>query len=353
MDIEEKFNLITRNLDEIRGADELKALLQERDPIIYWGTAPTGRIHIGYYVPLLKIADYLQAGCKVKVLIADIHAFLDNIKSNLTQVKFRTQYYKYVIVEMLNYLGVSVDKLTFIEGTSFQLTPEYMMDVYKLNSLVGVSNAKHAGAEVVKQSNNPSMTSLLYPTLQALDEEYLKVDIQHGGIDQRKIFMFAREYLPKIGYKKRIHLMNGMVPGLRFKQKETVSDDIAEKMSASDVDSKIDVLDTKNNIRKKINRSYCLEGDIYDNTVLTVLEKIIFPVLKCRKEDFIINRKEQFGGPLVYTDFDKLKEQFAKKMLHPQDMKIGVSDSLINFTENIRNLFSSSKEMQQLLKNAY
>lgn len=46
--------------------------------------------------------------------------------------------------------------------------------------------------------------------LQALDEEYLHVDAQFGGIDQRKIFTFAEKYLPQLGYAKRIHLMNPM-----------------------------------------------------------------------------------------------------------------------------------------------
>lgn len=46
--------------------------------------------------------------------------------------------------------------------------------------------------------------------LQALDEEYLKIDAQFGGIDQRKIFTFAEKYLPQLGYEKRSHLMNPM-----------------------------------------------------------------------------------------------------------------------------------------------
>lgn len=44
--------------------------------------------------------------------------------------------------------------------------------------------------------------------------QYLDVDAQFGGVDQRKIFMMAREQLPLLGYKKRCHLMNPMVPGL-------------------------------------------------------------------------------------------------------------------------------------------
>jgi hypothetical protein len=30
-------------LDEVLGADQLKATLEERDLVAYWGTAPTGR----------------------------------------------------------------------------------------------------------------------------------------------------------------------------------------------------------------------------------------------------------------------------------------------------------------------
>lgn len=87
---------------------------------------------------------------------------------------------------------------------------EYTLDVYRLSSIVTEHDAKKAGAEVVKQVANPLLSGLLYPGLQALDEQYLEVDAQFGGIDQRKIFTFAEKYLPMLGYDKRIHLMNPM-----------------------------------------------------------------------------------------------------------------------------------------------
>lgn len=87
---------------------------------------------------------------------------------------------------------------------------EYTLDVYKLTASVTEHDAKKAGAEVVKQSADPLLSGLLYPGLQALDEQYLGVDAQFGGVDQRKIFTFAEKYLPKLGYDKRIHLMNPM-----------------------------------------------------------------------------------------------------------------------------------------------
>ena len=77
-----------------------------------------------------------------------------------------------------------------------------IMDVYKLCSVVSEHDAKKAGAEVVKQSDNAPLSGLLYPILQVLDEEYLKVDCQFGGLDQRKLFAAAKEWLPKLGYKE-------------------------------------------------------------------------------------------------------------------------------------------------------
>ena len=81
------------------------------------------------------------------------------------------------------------------------------MDVYKLCSLVSEHDAKKAGAEVVKQSDNAPLSGLLYPILQVLDEEYLKVDGQFGGVDQRKLFAAAKDWLPRLGYKEVIQTL--------------------------------------------------------------------------------------------------------------------------------------------------
>jgi len=55
---------------------------------------------------------------------------------------------------MLQAVGVSLDRLKFIKGSSFQLSREYTMDVYKLCSITSLSTGKKAGAEVVKQSDD-------------------------------------------------------------------------------------------------------------------------------------------------------------------------------------------------------
>lgn len=132
------------------------------------------------------------------------------MKAPWSLLELRAQYYEAVIKEMLSSIGVPLDRLKFVKGTDYQLSREYSLDVYKLSSVVTQHDARKAGAEVVKQVEYPLLSGLLYPGLQALDEEYLKVDAQFGGVDQRKIFTFAEKSLPQLGYEKRIHLMNPM-----------------------------------------------------------------------------------------------------------------------------------------------
>lgn len=278
----EKYNLITKNLKEIDGDEKLKNILKNRNLKIYWGTAPTGKIHIGYFVPMLKLVDFLNADCELTILIADLHAFLDNLKTSQELCKLRTKYYTEMIKAMLLSLGVSdekIQKIKFVIGSEFQfqLGKEYIFDMYKAHTIVTSQMAHHAGGEVVKQSKNPPMTGLMYPTLQALDEEYLKVDAQFGGVDQRKIFMHAKELLPKLGYISRIHLMNPMLPALS----KTVSPD---KMSSSILSGKIELLDSEDNIKKIINKTYCLEGDI-TSSLFVLIKNIILP-----HGDFIITK---------------------------------------------------------------
>ncbi|EIW52893.1 tyrosine tRNA ligase [Trametes versicolor FP-101664 SS1] len=371
---EEKYELITRRLQEVLGGDLIKGVLAEgRTPKCYWGTAPTGRPHIGYFVPLTKIADFLRADVEVTILLADVHAFLDNLKAPLELVAHRTHYYKKILMAVFTSLGIPTSKLHFVEGSSYQLTKEYNLDNYKLCAIVTEHDAKKAGAEVVKQVESPLLSGLLYPGLQALDEQYLGCDFQFGGVDQRKIFTFAELYLPRLGYKKRAHLMNPMVPGLG-----------GGKMSSSDPDSKIDFLDAPEVVRRKIKKAFCEEGNVDENGVLSFVEAVLIPISELRIERakgltgaeadegagatdqtpfsaegapegtvFSIVRKEEHGGSLHYSSIDGLKEDFKAKKVHPQDLKTAVANAIIRLLDPIRATFEKDEEWQKVEKLAY
>ncbi len=368
MDLDTKVNLITRNLQEVIGLDVLKKIVAVRPLKIYLGTAVTGKPHIGYLLQLLKIVDYLRAGCEVTVLFADLHAMLDSLKTTPGLIEARTEYYTKIIKSTLRALGADIEQIKFVKGSDYQLTPEYTKDVYRFITHASIHDARKAGSEVVKQSENPKLGDLMYPVLQALDEEYLGVDCQTGGVDQKKIFVFAADYLPNIGYKKRIHLMTPMLKAIDAKCVSIVSDsegtEIVEldqdneniqdtKMSSSNLNSKIDLLDTKNEVKKKINRAYCLEGDVSFNPLMELVKLVLFPLLENQGiECFTIDRPVEFGGTLKYTDYNTLEKDFVEKLLHPQDLKLAVSSVLNNFLDKIRVDFAD-KESQKLLKKAY
>ena len=336
MGIEQKYNLITSNLQEIVGEEKIKEIIKDRNFKVYIGAAPTGKPHLGYFVWVLKIGELLKADCHVTMLFADLHAYLDNMKCTWELLGYRTQYYELIIKKMLSLANVPLEKLNFVRGTDFQLKEEYTLDMYKMSALASTKDTQRAGAEVVKQTDNPKMSGLLYPILQALDEEYLQVDAQLGGLDQRKIFMFAREFLPKIGYEKRVHLMSPLIPGLGE----------SGKMSSSEPNSKIDFDDTDKDIKKKINKAYSVDGVIENNGLLSLLKYVIFRI-KPENEKFVINRQEEYGGQISFENYQQVEDAFVKKELASIDLKQGVSEELIKIISPLREFINENKELYE------
>jgi tyrosyl-tRNA synthetase len=322
LSIDERFELIKRGISEIIGEEDLKKLLiSKKKPAVYLGTAPTGRPHVGYFIWGLKVCDLLKAGFHVKILLADLHAALDNTPWHILERRY--DYYAAIIPEMIKALGADIKELEFVKGSEMQLSPEYMYDVLKLSSYVSVHDATKAASDVVKVGDNPKLSGLIYPLMQAVDEEYLKVDCQLGGTDQRKIMVLARENLPKIGYLPRIEIMNPLLPGL-----------IGEKMSSSSEESKIDLLDDPETVKRKLNKAYFIEGNP-DNGVMAFLEYFLMVVKKDNNEKFLIERPQKFGGNIEYSEFSDIKKDVIAKKLHPQDIKMAVGKEISKILSKI------------------
>ncbi len=337
MDPEQRFSLITRNLQEVISEKELKDLLKTKKEItVYWGTMPTGSPHVSYFVPFLKLGDFLKAGLKVKILIADLHAALDGVSWDV--LENRQKYYEKIIPEMIKAIGVDTKKLEFVRGSSFQMKPDYFEDVLKLSMKNNVHDCIKAASEVVKLEENPKLGGLLYPIMQSLDEEYLKADIQFGGQDQRKILVFARENLPRIGYKARVELMNPIVPGL-----------IGKKMSSSIPGTKIDVLDDEETVKTRINNAECIAGDP-NNGLMGFLKYVIFVMKEDNKKKFTVERPQKYGGNMSYSNYDALEADFIAKKLHPLDLKNAVAKEINDLLAPIR---KQNKVLQSLYAKAY
>lgn len=266
------------------------------------------------------------------------------MKAPLELVNHRTKYYEAIIKAVLTSIGVPIEKLKFVVGSSYQLSAAYSMDNFRLCACITEHDAKKAGAEVVKQVESPLLSGLLYPGMQALDEQHLGVDAQFGGVDQRKIFVMAEKYLPQLGFKKRAHLMNPMVPGLA-----------GSKMSSSEPDSKIDLLDDPKSVERKLKKAFCEEGNIADNGILSFIKAVFFPLgsLYGRQPEFVIRRAEKYGGDVHYTEYQQLEDDFRDKKVHPGDLKASATAALNTLLAPIREAWSKDPELAKLTEAAY
>ncbi|CAI49496.1 tyrosine--tRNA ligase [Natronomonas pharaonis DSM 2160] len=340
MDTVERTDLVARFTEEVIERDEIETLFEEQDePTAYIGYAPTGEMHIGHFTTMRKLADFIDAGLDVTVLVADLHAHLDDAKSPFELLEARSEYYERAIEGMIAAAGADPDGISFIRGTDFQLDEPYTLDLYRLLADTTLSRAQRAGSEVVRQSENPSLGSLVYTLMQALDVAALDADIAYGGIDQRGIYMLAREQLPDHGYDKPACVFAPLLSGLS-----------GGKMSASEAGSKINLTDDGEAIDEKIGGAYCPAGETEENGVLEYLEYLVFPVFDQRDTSFVVERPEKYGGDLEYGTYDELEADFVSGELHPADLKPAAAAAIDEVVAPVRELLLEDPE---LLASAY
>ncbi|MEM3781867.1 MAG: tyrosine--tRNA ligase [Candidatus Micrarchaeaceae archaeon] len=329
---EEKAELIRRNTAEILTLDELRSKIASKKRLSgYLGRAITGPLHLGHLVSLSKMLDIQKAGYKSIIMLADIHAALDDLKSKWEELSIRTEYTKKAIELSFDW----PEHPEFIVGSDFELGKDYQMDIFRLSTLSTVAEAQHAASEVTRMKN-PKVSELIYPIMQALDEQYLKVDMQVGGLDQRHIFTFAREFMPKINYEKRVEVMMPLLPSLKGP---------GVKMSSSVPGTIVKVNASEEEIISAIKGAYCPEGIVEENPIIGIVNLLILP----SENKFKVPRANKFGGDVEIKTANELNSMFAAKEIHPLDLKNAVAEYLVKRLKRARDYFESNEDMLRQL----
>jgi tyrosyl-tRNA synthetase len=313
-----RLELVKRNVQEIVTEEELEELLNRKGvPCAYVGYEPSGKIHMGHVLTVNKLIDLQKAGFKVIVLLADVHAYL-NRKGTLEEVQKVADYNRRCFVA----LGLDEKKTDFVYGSDYQFGAEYMLSVLKLSRVVTLNRARRSMDEVGRAMDDPTVSQMVYPLMQAVDIAMLKVDVAVGGIDQRKIHMLARENLKSIGFKTPVCIHTPILIGLD-----------GTKMSSSK-DNFISVDDTGEMIHRKFKKAYCKIGDLENNPILAILRYHIFP----RYEAVVIERPVKFGGNLIYNSYYEMENDFVAENVHPMDLKNAAAKYIDQILESVRNV---------------
>jgi len=319
MDIKEKIALIKRNTVEIVTEEELEKLLKEKkQPVTYCGYEPSGPIHLGHLVTLTKLMDLQKAGFKVKILLADIHAYL-NKKGDFKKIEQEMEHWS----KGIKALGL---KAEVIKGTSFQFKKEYWTDVLDCSLKTSIQRGLRSMQEIARDVDNAMISQIFYPLMQIMDIKHLDVDVAQGGIEQRKIHMLARELLPEAGYKAPVCVHTPLITSLKGP---------GSKMSKSIPGSGISVIDSEEEIKQALKNAYCPEKVVEDNPVLQITRLIIFPHLNT----FTVERPVKFGGDITFKSYEEVEEIYKTGKLHPMDLKNAVAVSLEKITKPIRAYF--------------
>lgn len=315
MNIKEKLELIKRNTSEVLGEEKLKSSFEKKQPIVYCGYEPSGDLHIGHYVTILKLKDFEDAGFKVKILLADWHAWL-NKKGDWDFINKQVENWK----KAFKKIGLKNPEV--IVGTSFQKNPEYIEDVFSLAANSTLNRGIRAMQTVGRDIDHAKVSQIIYPFMQVADMKALNVDAVVAGMEQRKIHMIAVESLKEINYDVPSFIHTSLIPSLKGAN--------AGKMSSSEKGSLISIKDSSDDIIKKISKAYCPEGK--ENPVLDITKILIFPVFKKLE----ISRPEKFGGDTNYNSYGDLEKDFLDKKLHPADLKKVIGEKLSEMFEKIR-----------------
>jgi tyrosyl-tRNA synthetase len=320
MDLDSRIEIIENGVLEIVTLEELKGKIKSQDMTAYIGYEPSGKIHLGHVITVLKMLDLKKAGFKIKILLADLHAYL-NDKGSLEEIKEISKYN----IKCFRALGLD-DETEFILGSSFQTQADYTYKVYETAILTTLARSKRSMAQITRESKDHKVAEVIYPIMQVVDMIFLGVDLAVGGMEQRKIHMLARENLPKMGFPAPVCIHIPLLHGT----------DGADKMSSSKKNF-IAIDDSPDEIIVKVKKSFCPLGQVEGNPVLEMVEHFIFT----KYDSIIIERNSKFGGNLELKQ-EQLLDMYSKGELHPLDLKNAVSKYLIKIFEPVRDYLNTS-----------
>jgi len=349
LDIEERLELICRPpTEEVLTVDELRQLLETNEhPGHYIGFEISGMLHLGnFIVSGFKINDLLKAGVKCRVFLADWHSFINNkFGGDWNKILTATKYYE----KAFKFFCPGVEVV--VGSGLYHNNDEYWRNLLKLCKHMTLARTLRCLTIMGRNENEKlDLSQYFYPPLQATDIHEIGADIPHGGLDQRKAHILAREIYPKMGWKKPVaihhHVLMGIAEPVKLETEDKLEQVIASKMSKSKPWTALFVHDQPDEIRQKLRKAWCPEKTVEMNPVLEIVKHVIFHEYK----EFKIERPAKFGGSITFENYEQVESAYCQGLLHPVDLKNGVAEALIKILEPVRRYFESDSAAKECME---
>ena len=355
MTTEEKMKLITRNCQEVLTEVDLKNLIEGGKTINHYiGFEISGLVHLGTgLMSMGKIADFLKAGIRCKIFLADFHSFLNNkLGGEWKDIRWASEnYFKQALIASLKCFGVDESQVEFVSGKDlYEKNPIHWQNFMEIGKQVTLSrNLRSISIMGKKQGNDVNMATLFYPPLQVADIVTMDINLAHAGMDQRKAHVIARDAIKKIPgeHQTPVAIHQNLVAGLSGPDTDS-KDEESLKMSKSKPNSAIFVHDTPEEIRNKIKKAYGPPKVTEFNPLLNWVKTLIF--WGEESGEFTIERPEKFGGNVTYTNYADLVADYETEKLFPLDLKNALAEWLIKKLEPARAHFEIEEHKNALIR---
>ncbi len=371
--VEERFELITRNLEEILTPEDLRELLERKEKLKHYiGFEISGKIHIGSGLMCMsKVKDFMDAGVDCSIFLADWHAWINDKLGGDREIIKRVAvgYFKEGLKSSFKCVGGDPEKLRFVLGSDlYHNNDRYwqtLIDVSKNTTLGRMQRSITIMGR--KEGESVDFAKLMYPPMQVADIFIQGINIVHSGLDQRKAHVVAREVAEKLKIsplfnkkKEKIkpvavhhHLILGLQKPLVWPVPKEQMQELwsSMKMSKSIPDSAIFITDSSDEIKRKLSKAFCPEREIRFNPVLDWAKYLVFRSKSLLK----IKRDKKFGGDVSYGSYMELEKDFSEGKLHPMDLKSAVAEKIVEILEPVRKHFEQPKikkmkeEMERLI----
>ena len=176
MTTDERFNLITRNLEETLTEEELKHLLDSDTPLKHYiGFEISGKVHLGTgLATLLKIKDLHDAGAQTVIWLADWHGWINNKLDGTLETANRMarEYFAEGMKAAYLCIGGDPDTLVFKQGSELYANkPEFWATMIKVAKATTISRMLRSTTIMGRVAGDSSPSAnLIYPAMQAADK---------------------------------------------------------------------------------------------------------------------------------------------------------------------------------------
>jgi tyrosyl-tRNA synthetase len=220
--------------DLLLGAEEalpegrLAQQLEDGGPLrVKFGIDPTTPdVHLGHCVPLVKLAQFQQAGHTVVLIIGDYTARVGDPSGRSGERPILSP--EEVDANAATYQDQAF-KVLDRDRTEVRFNSEWLdMPVQDLLGLLGTVTVaqlleRDDFAKRMAAAKPISALELLYPVMQGYDSVAVKSDVEIGGTDQKFNLLFARDMQSGHGQKPQSIVTMPILPGLDGVQKMSKS----------------------------------------------------------------------------------------------------------------------------------